>query len=196
VLANELDAHVTAIDAAPAFVDRLAERASQAGLGDRIDARVGAMEDPPFEPESLDLIWSEAAIYNVGFEAGVQAWHRFLRPGGMLAVSELVWTTGSRPGEIDAHWKREYPGISTVSANLAALDRAGYRPEAFFILPDQAWDENYYAPLRDAIPGFLDRHAHGAGAQSIADAERAEMSLRGRFGAWYGYAFCIARVRE
>jgi SAM-dependent methyltransferase len=148
LLSRWLDARVVAIDAAPAFVERLRERADREGLGDRIDARVGSMESPPIGEASLDLIWSEGAIYNMGFGAGVRAWRRFLRPGGVLAVSELTWTTAGRPAEVERHWTREYPGIATVSQNLRTLEREGYAPLGFFFLPRRCWEANYYAPLR------------------------------------------------
>lgn len=32
------------------------------------------MEDLPIEPDSLDLLWSEGAIYNMGVAEGVRAW--------------------------------------------------------------------------------------------------------------------------
>jgi len=42
---------------------------------------------------TLDAVWSEGAIYNIGFEKGVREWRRFLKPGGILAVSELTGRT-------------------------------------------------------------------------------------------------------
>jgi hypothetical protein len=44
------------------------------------------MEDLHLEASSLDLIWSEGAIYNMGFEKGLQSWHQFLKTGGYIAV--------------------------------------------------------------------------------------------------------------
>jgi hypothetical protein len=35
--------------------------------------------------EELDAIWSEGAIYNMGFEAAIAAWKAFLKPGGILS---------------------------------------------------------------------------------------------------------------
>jgi SAM-dependent methyltransferase len=193
VLARALNARVTALDAAEPFVARLRERAAGAGLADRIEARVGQMESPPFRERSLDLIWSEGAIYNMGFGAGLRAWRPFLRAGGVLAVSELSWTSAQRPPEVEAHWTREYPGIRTVAENLGTLEREGYHPLACFVLPEPCWEQNYYAPLRAGFAAFLDRHAGDPDAAAIVAAEQAEMTLRARHGAWYGYAFYIAR---
>ncbi|GAB4547683.1 MAG: class I SAM-dependent methyltransferase [Phycisphaerales bacterium] len=193
VLARALDAHITAIDAAPAFVEHLRSRAEKEGLGSRITARTGNMESPGFDEESLDLIWSEGAIYNIGFERGVRDWYRLLRPGGVLCVSELSWTTRDRPSPVQAYWTGEYPGISTPCENLATLERSGYAPLGCFFLPGSCWEQEYFTPLRAGFDGFLERHAGSETASRIVQAERDEMRLYERFGAYYGYAFYIAQ---
>jgi SAM-dependent methyltransferase len=193
VLARTLNAHITAIDAAPAFIKRLRERAADEGLGDRITAQIGDMRALPFRDEQFDLIWSEGAIYNMGFAAGLRAWRRFLRPHGALAVTELTWTTATRPHDIDAHWTREYPGIATASANLRTLELEGYRPLACFFLPEHCWTDNYYTPLQRGFDAFLERHGHSHAARQIVEAEQTEIDLRRARGEWYGYAFYIAR---
>ena len=76
VLAEELDAHITAVDFLPEFLDVLERDAAAAGVGERITTLAESMEALPFEDGELDAIWSEGAIYNLGFEAGVTAWRR------------------------------------------------------------------------------------------------------------------------
>lgn len=39
----------------------------------------------PFDDASLDAIRAEGATCHVGFELGMQAWRRFVKPGGALA---------------------------------------------------------------------------------------------------------------
>lgn len=194
VLADMLNADITAIDAAPAFIDQLRERAADRGLDERISAKVGQMESLPFDDNQFDLIWSEGAVYTMGFAQGVRAWRRFLRPGGVLAVTELSWTTSQRPREVEEHWTAEYPGIATALANLQTLQREGYHPLGFFFLPAHCWEANYYAPLRAGFQEFLDRHDGSDQARAIVDAEEAEMRLYREHGDWYGYAFYIARA--
>jgi ubiquinone/menaquinone biosynthesis C-methylase UbiE len=65
---------------------------------------VGSMDNLPFQSEELDLIWSEGAIYNIGFERGLNEWRRYLKPGGYIAVSESSWFTDERPAEINDFW--------------------------------------------------------------------------------------------
>jgi len=193
VLARTLNAHVTALDIADPFLERLRERAADQGLSDRIDPVVGRMESLPFGDARFDVIWAEGAVYNIGFAEGLGAWKRFLRPGGIVAVSEITWTTASRPAAAEDHWNREYPAIATASAKLQLVEQAGYEPLGVFFLPRDCWEAGYYEPLRAGFPAFLDRHAHGEAARRIVDAEQAEMSLYREHGRWYGYAFYIAR---
>lgn len=187
---------VVAVDAMAAFVERARERAGTHGVGDRVEVRVGDMGSLGFAPGSLDLIWSEGAIYNMGFDAGIAAWRAFLRPGGVIAVSELTWTTASRPAEIEAHWTRVYPGIRAASENVRALERAGYGVLGCFMLPGACWEANYYQALEDGFESFLDRHGGHAEAQRIVDAEREEIRLYRAYGVWYSYGFYVARRLE
>ena len=109
LLAKELDADITAVDFLPEFLDELQIRASEQGVADRITTLNCSMDALPFEEGEFDVIWSEGAIYNIGFEAGVSAWRRFLKPGGKLIVSEITWLSATRPAELQSHWHSEYP---------------------------------------------------------------------------------------
>ena len=62
-------AEIVAVDLFPEFLEVLQSRAQEAGLTGRIETLAASMDALPFEPESLDLIWSEGAIYNLGFAA-------------------------------------------------------------------------------------------------------------------------------
>ena len=186
-------AHTIAIDAMPLFVKQGRERVDSNNLSSRVEVREGQMESLGFEQESLDLIWSEGAIYNMGFDDGITAWRRFLKPRGVIAVSELTWTTKHRPAEIENHWKEEYPGIRSSSENVQALEHAGYAPLGFFMLPASCWEEHYYEPMERGFDAFLGRHDAHPDAQRIVDAEREEIRLYRAFGAWYSYGFYIAR---
>jgi len=129
----------------------------------------------------------------MGFAEGLNAWRRFLRPGGVVAVSEITWTTSHRPSKIESHWKSEYPGIDTASAKLQLVEQEGYEPLGVFFLPRDCWEKHYYEPLRSGFPGFLERHGNTETALRMVKEEEAEMSLYRDYGQWYSYAFYIAR---
>lgn len=91
------------------------------------DLSPASMDDLPFDAEEFDVIWSEGAAYNVGFAEAARYWRQFLRPGGILVVSEITWTTAQRPREIEDFWVGQYPQIDLASAKIEVLDPSGYR---------------------------------------------------------------------
>ncbi|XOV83494.1 MAG: hypothetical protein ACFHXK_22000 [bacterium] len=107
---------------------------------------------------SMDAIWSEGAIYNIGFTNGIQAWLRLLKPDGILAVSELTWLTQARLAELEQHWLREYHEVYTASTKMAILEDNGFSPIGYFVLPKRFWLDNYYRPMQARFAAFLARN--------------------------------------
>lgn len=193
ILAEALDAHLVAVDLIPEFLAVLRERAAAASLSDRIETVAASMDALPLSDNAFDLLWSEGAIYLMGFERGLAAWRRYLKPGGVLVVSEITWLTPSRPVELEAYWTEAYPEIATADEKIAALMRQGYDPIGHFILPPQCWWEGYYRPLEARFDAFLRRHAGNPAAEALIASERAEIDLHERHSNKVGYGMYIAR---
>jgi ubiquinone/menaquinone biosynthesis C-methylase UbiE len=196
VLARELDAKVTAIDFLPDFLDVLKQRAAQAGLADRITTETASMDSLPFAQGTLDAIWSEGAIYNIGFEKGLRDWRRLLKSGGILAVSELTWLTESRPEDLEVHWQAEYPEVDTASSKMAVLERNGFTPLGYFALPEHCWLDDYYRPMQKRFPVFLDAHKSSDSAKALVSAEEHEIDLYERHRQYVSYGYYIARKTD
>ncbi len=151
------------------------------------------MDNLPFETEAFDVIWSEGAIYNIGFARGVAEWKRYLKPGGLLIASEITWTTKARPAELQNHWESEYPEIDLASSKIKVLEDNGYSPMGYFVLPEYCWLDNYYGPMQSSFEDFLSRNGHSEEARAIVEAERREIALYEKYKAYYGYGVYIAR---
>ena len=192
-LAKELDAEITAVDFLPEFLEEFQARAKEHGVADNITTLSCSMDALPFADEEFDVIWSEGAIYNMGFEAGVSAWKRFLKPGGKLIVSEITWLTADRPSEVQSHWNTEYPEIDVASAKIGILERHGYIPEGYFYLPTSCWIDNYYQPIQNGLDAFLERNNGSDAAREIAECEKAEIALYEKHGDYYSYGVYIAK---
>lgn len=192
-LARLLSAQITAVDFLPQFLDILNAKAAEMGLADQITTLACSIDDLPFEPESYDVIWSEGAIYNIGFEKGVREWRPYLKMGGLLVVSEITWLTATRPAEIHDFWVGEYPEIDVASAKMAVLEKEGYAPLGYFVLPEHCWLDNYYRPMQARHGAFLARHGHSEAAQAIVAAEVEEISLYERYKAYYSYGVYVAQ---
>ena len=193
LLAQQLDADIMAVDFLQEFLDELQVRAVRQGVADKITTLNCSMDALPFEEAEFDVIWSEGAVYNLGFETGISAWRRFLKPGGKLVVSEITWLNGSRSQEIQSHWESEYPEIDVASAKIQQLEQHGYSLEGYFVLPMECWLENYYRPMQRQFDAFLDRHAHSDEAKAIVDAERHEIALYEEYCHDYSYGFYVAK---
>lgn len=101
VLAQDVPGHITGLDLFLDFIDLFKSNSEKLGLQDRVKGVVGSMEEfLPFEQESLDLIWSEGAIYNIGFEQDLRQWHQYIKQGGYIAVPEASWFTDKRPAKL------------------------------------------------------------------------------------------------
>lgn len=193
LLAKELDAEITAVDVLPDFLDELQSRANLHGVADRITTLNCSMDTLPFTVGEFDVIWSEGAVYNMGFEAGVSAWSRFLKYGGKLIVSEITWLSATRPLELQSHWKREYPEVDLASTKIGVLERHGYSPEAYFVLPMHCWLENYYRPMQSRFDAFLERNGRSDQAKAIVEAEKHEIILYEKYSAYYSYGVYVAK---
>jgi ubiquinone/menaquinone biosynthesis C-methylase UbiE len=193
VLAQHAPGHIAGIDLFPTFIDLFNLNARKLNFQDRIKGVVGSMDNLPFQKEELDLIWSEGAIYNIGFERGLKEWRKFLKKGGYVAVSEVSWFTGKRPAEIDEFWMNAYSEIDTIPNKTAQMQKAGYIPVATFILPENCWTEHFYAPQVKAQEAFLRKYAGNKTVEEFIASERHEALLFYKYKEFYGYVFYIGK---
>ncbi len=193
LLARLLNARITAVDFLQDFLEVLEARAKNMGLSEKITTLVCSMDKLPFADEEFDVIWSEGAIYNIGFEKGVMDWNRYLKTGGLLVVSEITWMTSARPPELQNYWVGEYPEIDVASSKIGVLEQRGYSPIGYFVLPEHCWLDNYYRPMQDGFKDFLNRHGNSEAARSIVAAENREIELYEKYKTHYSYGVYIAR---
>src|SRR5437588_406140 len=66
-LAKELGTVVHAVDCCQPFLNDLVRRAREAKVGHLVQAHCMDMKDIPQVFQTLDLLWSEGAAYNIGF---------------------------------------------------------------------------------------------------------------------------------
>lgn len=196
ILANHAPGRITGVDLFPSFIDLFHRNVETHGFKDRVNGITGSMDALPFENEEFDLIWSEGAIYNMGFERGIKEWSRFLKSGGYMAVTEASWFTEKRPAEINDFWKEAYPEIDTIAGKVEILQKAGYVPVACFVLPENCWIDNFYVPQVSAQKKFLERHGGNKTAEDLVMNQRHEADLYYKYKEYYGYVFYIGKKTE
>ena len=192
-LAQELQGEIVAVDLFETFLEKMQERIHNAHLKASVTSLATSIDHLPFAEGEFDIIWSEGAVYNIGFRKGTGYWKNFLKEGGILAVSELSWTTGSRPNELEQFWKEAYPEVDTVSNKIRVLEDLGYKVLGHFILPEYCWMENYYLPLLERHPFFMKEFGHLEVARNIVSMDKQEVDFYKQYKDYYSYGFYIAQ---
>jgi ubiquinone/menaquinone biosynthesis C-methylase UbiE len=192
-LAKNISGLIKAVDIFPDFLDVLNKNASEKNLNSKIETISADMTDLPFDREEFDIIWSEGAIYNMGFEKGINYWKKFLKKGGYIAISEITWLTNERPKEIEDHWNSEYPEIGTTSEKIKVLENLGFILEGYFYLPEHCWVDNYYTPIEGRFEKFLAKHNNSDMAKEIIEQEKEEIRLYNTYKSFISYGFYIAQ---
>jgi SAM-dependent methyltransferase len=182
VLAELLpDARIDAIDTSEALLERL-QQSDPAG---RIIVRQASMLEPG---ESMDLAWSEGAVYTVGVTEALQAWAPRLRPGGRVVFSDLVWFVPEpeRPREAVEFWAANHPRMRDEAGMREQIEGLGYRVRFELRLEDAAWFD-YYAAIEARAEAL--RESTDPELASLIAALATELALYRRCGRSYGYAF-------
>jgi len=184
--------NVVALDFLPHMISRVRAAATEAGVIDRLETIQADMNEMNFEPESFDLIWSEGALYILGFERGLARVREFVKPGGYVAVSEAVWLEADVPGEVIEFW-RAYPEIDTVARKLQVIENLGYRSVGHFVLPASSWTKLYYDPLQQRATRFEQVWKGIPQAEDVLAEARKELEMFEKYSRYYSYAFFVMR---
>jgi ubiquinone/menaquinone biosynthesis C-methylase UbiE/ribosomal protein S18 acetylase RimI-like enzyme len=192
-LAQNAPGEVIGLDFFPEFIRLFNQNAEKLNLQNRVKGIEGNMEKLPFQEEEFDLIWSEGAIYNIGFERGLNEWQKLLKTGGYIAVSEVSWFTDKRPAEIQEFWQKNYSEIDTIPNKVAQMQKAGYIPVATFVLPENCWTEHYFEPLIPVKKAFLKKYAGNKAVEDFIAWEQHEIELYHKYKAFFGYVFYIGK---
>ena len=191
-LARQTAGNLTAVDNHQPFLDEIEAKAKAEGLSDRVITRNSSMDDMDFADRSFDLIWSEGAIYIMGFRKGLKYLNRFLKPGGAIAVTEVSWLVDNPPDEISKFWRSEYPDIKSIDENLDIIRKLGYSVIDHFTLPEHAWYQ-YYKPIENRIAELRRKYAGNPEARKALDNTQIEIDLYRKYSDSYGYVFYLMR---
>ncbi len=182
---------ITAVDNHQPFLDSLAAWAGSEGLSGRIRTVRASMDTLPFEPGSFDVIWSEGAIFILGFEEGLRTWKPFLKKGGYMVVSDADWFESNPPAELMQFWRNAgYVPVSEEEMK-ERVQRAGLRPVTTFRLPEEGWWDNYLIPLLARTAELRKTHGSDPAKAALLDAMEDEAEMYRKYKRWYGYTFFI-----
>ena len=119
---------VIGVDMTPEMIEKARANAKKGGFG-QVEFRLGEIENPPVEDGSVDVIISNCVINLSPDKAAVfRSAYRVLKPGGRLAVSDIV-ATAPLPEEAQADLNL-YVGCMAGAETIGKLE--GWLAEAGF----------------------------------------------------------------
>lgn len=190
-LAKRLQTLVHAVDCNEPYLDRLAQRANDLGIGHLVRTHGMDMADIPAGFPEIDLLWSECAAYHIGFPNALKSWFAAIRPGGYAVVSELSWLCDDIPAEARQYFQTSYPDMRSVDRNIAIARDAGYEVVATHVLSSAAWIEGYYemlAPLARSLLNHPEKSVRDFAAETLKG-----IWIFDCFGESYGYVFYVLK---
>ncbi len=192
ILADKFRTRVRAVDFSREFLDELEERAKQRGLEllvETIECDMGSLD---WKPETIDLLWSEGAAYNLTFKGALKAWRPVMAANGIAVISEMSYFTSEVPESVRIYWQNAYPAIGTELENTNHANSSGFEILGIHRLPSKAWWDNYYGPLRKNIEGF--KNSDDDIMESVIRETEEEMKYFEEYGEFYGYSFYIMKA--
>jgi SAM-dependent methyltransferase len=182
---------LTAVDNHQPFLDSITSWAGKDGLSRRITTVCASMDALPFEKEQFDLIWSEGAIFIIGFEQGLRAWKPLLKKRGYLVVSDAAWFETNPPHELVQWWEKEGYIPKTEDQLKEQIRDAGLQVIATYRLPEAGWWDNYYVPMLARIADLRKIHGNNPALAAILDSFEHEAEMYRKYKQYYGYTFFV-----
>jgi SAM-dependent methyltransferase len=150
--AQGLGARASGVDPDPHLIERAENRVREAGLSHRASFQVASAHDLPYRDGIFDVVVGELSL-SVGSEEeqAIRELVRVLRPGGRIALVQLVWKApvdaarrevlsrhlGARPLLL-VEWKRllQGAGIRRLHTEDWSDSETAFRPEGVKPFPD------------------------------------------------------------
>jgi len=186
---------IIALDNYQPFLDDLMNNAKRERFQKNIIPKLQSMLEMDFEEEMFDVIWSEGALYFLGFANGLKECYRLLKPSGYLAVTEAVYFKDNPPQPVIDFWADEYPDISDVQASINLIEHSGFELLSHFALPVSSWIDEFYVPMEKRIRILKEKYAGNKRALDVFESALEEIDVFKKYSEYFGYEFFIMRKR-
>ena len=190
-LANISNGKVIALDNYQGFLDILMKKANEKGLDGKIIPKNMSMLEMDFDPASFDIIWSEGALYFMGFQNGLKRCRELLTENGYLAVTELVYIAPNPPAPVVQYLESEYPDIKDVQSRITQIKDEGFHLLSNFTLPETSWLDNYYLPMEKELPYLIKKYHNNQVALDVFEFFKNEIDSYKKYSKYYGYEFFV-----
>jgi len=171
-LAKLSDGKIMAIDTSHTALDRLTSKIKEAGLVVRVKAAKCSMLNMDFPDASFDIIWTEGSIAAIGFEKGLKEWRRLLKARGFLVVHD---------------------DLGNLTEKRRQIFQCGYELINHFVLSEDIWWNEYYAPLEKKCNEVREKHTSDQKTIAVLNDDKREIDTFKREPNRYRSVFFIMR---
>lgn len=188
-LAGRFGCRVLAVDRYPPFIAYTAAKVRSRGLTDLVALLRADGRRLPLPDASFDAGYCIGAPSIVGLEDCLRELRRVLRPGGVVAVSDVVWREKpQRPLGEEWGWVADQQPQISPEEYAAVIESCGLAVEQTLIHPRSAWDQ-YHAPMLAVAA-----EARAQGDLAFAEQTEQDCTLEQRaVAAFWDYASFVAR---
>ena len=138
---------VIAIDNSPKMVDYGSRLAKENGFTN-LEYRLGDLEEPPIESESIDVVLFSQALHHAARpQRAVESAFRILKPRGRILILDLASHTYEQAKELYAH---VWLGFSGVELH-AMLEKSGFRDLEVSVVAREQLAPNFQTILATGI---------------------------------------------
>jgi ubiquinone/menaquinone biosynthesis C-methylase UbiE len=155
-LARLSNGQIIGLDISKPDLDELQRKLEAEGLSDRVKTVNGSLFEIDFSDESVDIVWSEGSLFVIGFEQGLKAWRRLLKPPGFLVVHDE---------------------IGDLKTKLNLITKSGYELLGYFVVSKNEWWHDYYEPLEKRIKELRVKYRDDRESLKVLDKEQQEVDM-------------------
>ncbi len=181
---------IIALDNYQPFLDILMQNATKLGFDHRIIPKNQSMLKMDFKKATFDIIWSEGALFVMGFENALKKCKQILKKHGYLVVSEAVLLLPNLPKPLKEFWDKEYPNIKDIEGNISLIKNKGFKVISNFTLPKTCWN-NFYSQMDKKIKELKKKYQDKKIALEVFENFQKEAKIYDKYSDYYGYEFFI-----
>jgi len=147
---------VTGIDIDERLLNILRRRIKELGLNDKVSVLNKSINMMDFKKESFDIIWSEGAVFVIGFENSIRNWSKLLKPNGFLVLHD---------------------DIKDKSKKLGLIEKYGYELLAEYDLSFEIWWNEYYSKLEKFVENYKDKYPDDSELRAEIESDQNQVKM-------------------